>query len=132
MTFILKNYEQDKTIIDADDMNKIENGVKEALDKVKEKAPLDHNHDGEYIKRDEIGTLTGPQGPAGPQGPQGTQGDTGEQGPQGTPGKNGADGKDGTFDSETEFPELKTTAKQLIPAINEIVDRLEALKTPTE
>jgi len=58
-----------------------------------------------YVRRSEIGTLTGPQGQQGPQGvvgPTGQTGATGSQGPigltgpQGPAGKDGANGKDGT------------------------------------
>lgn len=61
----------------------------------------------------------GQQGPAGPTGPQGPQGPAGPMGPQ------GANGADGTFDPNAIFEDLKTDAKTIVGAINEIFEMLK-------
>jgi hypothetical protein len=75
--------------------------------------------------------IQGEQGPAGEQGPMGPQGSTGPVGPQGPQGPagpmgpQGANGADGTFDPNAIFEDLKTDAKTIVGAINEIFEMLK-------
>jgi hypothetical protein len=75
--------------------------------------------------------IQGEQGPAGEQGPMGPQGSVGPVGPQGPQGPagpmgpQGANGADGTFDPNAIFEDLKTDAKTIVGAINEIFEMLK-------
>lgn len=183
MTFEMKKFVDGVTVIEAVDMNNIQKGVKDSLDSAGTKAPLDHNHDGIYVKTSDIGTLVGTNGTNGTNGVDGKEveiqksstniqwryvgestwkdivplselkGADGLGGKEieltktsteiqwrykgqeegvgwktlvlltdikGLDGTNGTNGVDGTFDHTTEFPELKTTAKTIVGAINEI------------
>lgn len=61
-------------------------GLKVVINKLKE-VVSNHNHDSKYVKKEEVGTLVGPQGPRGATGSRGLPGPRGETGPQGPPGK---------------------------------------------
>ena len=71
----------------------------------------------------------GEQGPMGQQGPAGPVGPQGPQGPEGPMGPQGANGADGTFDPNAVFEDLKTDAKTIVAAINEIFEMLKNISS---
>lgn len=95
----------------------------------------------EMFTQEQLEALIGPQGeqgpqgemgPAGEKGEQGLQGEKGDKGDKGDQGEMGPQGPAGIFDDTTIFEDLKTNAKTIVSAINELYELLKSGIVPDD